>query len=116
MSFRFEIKHFSNSSVISLEGKILTDDDITQLLVSVNDLIESGISCLVLNLLELTNINSTGINLFMKILTKARINNGDLIFYGIKGNVKNLFKIAKLNEIYTIFESLDESLNHFKNK
>ena len=52
----------------------------------------------------------------MKILTKTRVNNGDLIFCGVNGNVENLFKIAKLNGIYTIFDSLEEAVNHFKNK
>ena len=116
MSFTFEIKHFSNCIVISLKGKIITDSDIDDLLLSVDKIISNSNSKLVFNLLELTHINSSGINLFMKILTKTRVNNGDLIFYGVNGNVGNLFKIAKLNGIYTIFDSLEEALNHFKNK
>ena len=116
MSFSFEIKNFSNCTVISLRGKIITDNDIDDLLISANESIINSNSKLIFNLFELNHINSSGINLFMKILTKTRINNGDLIFCGVNGNVGNLFKIAKLNGIYTIFDSLEEALNHFKNK
>jgi anti-sigma B factor antagonist len=115
MSFIFEIKQYLNCYVISLRGKIITDTDIDSLLFSVDELIKNSNSKLVFNLFELTHINSSGINLFMKVLTKTRVNNGDLIFYGVNGNVGNLFKIAKLNGIYTIFDSLEEALNHFKN-
>ena len=52
----------------------------------------------------------------MRTLTKARINNGDLIFSNVNGTVSDLFKIAKLNEIYTIYSSQEEAVNHFKNK
>ncbi len=116
MSFTFEIKDYPNCYVVSLRGKIITDSDIDALLLSVDEIINNSNSKLVFNLFELTHINSSGINLFMKILTKTRINNGDLIFYGVIGNVGNLFKIAKLNGIYTIFDSLEEAVNHFKNK
>ena len=52
----------------------------------------------------------------MRVLTRTRIKNGDLIFFGVKGNVENLFKIAKINKIYTIYDTEEEALNHFKNK
>jgi anti-sigma B factor antagonist len=116
MEFSFEIHHFSEASVVDLRGKIMTDIEIEDVNKKILELIISKKCQLIFNLSDLKYINSTGINLFMKSLTKARTNNGDLIFFGVNGHVDNLFKISKLNEIYTIYSSLEEALNHFKNK
>lgn len=116
MSFSFNTKQFPDSCIISLQGKILSEIDIDSLLMEVNQLIEKNKCQLIFNVRELSYLNSVGINLFMKILTKSRVSNGDLIFYGVNGNVESLFKIAKLNEIYTIYATEEDALNHFKNK
>lgn len=116
MDFSFDTSHFSDSCIIRLQGKILSELDIDKLSKEVNQLIEKNKCQLIFNVRDLSYLNSVGINLFMKTLTKSRINNGDLIFFGVNGNVENLFKIAKLNEIYTIYATEEEALNHFKNK
>lgn len=116
MDFSFDIKHYSDSCIISLQGKILSELDIERLSKEINNLIEKNKSQLIINVRNLLYLNSTGINLFMRTLTKSRVNNGDLIFFGVNGSVENLFKIAKLNEIYTIYATEGEALNHFKNK
>ena len=94
----------------------MTDEDLVKISKEINFLIDKGMSNLVFDLENLNYINSTGINLFMRTLTKARVNNGDLIFSNVNGTVSDLFKIAKLNEIYTIYTSQADAVNHFKNK
>lgn len=116
MNFSYEIKSQENVTILSLKGKIMTDEDLIEISKEIIKLIEKGLCNLVFDLKELNYINSTGINLFMRTLTKARVNNGDLIFSNVIGTVSDLFKIAKLNEIYTIYSSQDEAVNHFKNK
>ena len=39
---------------------------------------------------------------------------GELILTNINGNVKKIFEIAKLDEIYTIYDNKEEAINHFK--
>ncbi len=116
MGFSFEINHYSDSSIVSLQGKIMTDLDIDAVSTEISKLIENNKIKLIFNTEDLIYVNSSGINFFMRTLTKTRIQNGDLIFYGVNGNVDNIFKIAKINKIYTIYSSQQEALNHFKNK
>jgi len=100
MSFTFEIKEQNDVSIISIAGKILSDENILDAIQKINKHIEVKNSKLIFNCSKLLHINSTGINFFMKTLTKSRIHNGDLILCGIAGNIESLFKITKLNEIY----------------
>ena len=79
MSFTFEIKEQNDVSIISISGKILSDENILDAIQKINKHIEEKNSKLIFNCAKLSHINSTGINFFMKTLTKTRIHNGDLI-------------------------------------
>jgi anti-anti-sigma regulatory factor len=50
----------------------------------------------------------------MRTLTKARIMNGDLALIHLNGNVKKIFEIAKLDEVYTIYTEEEKAIKHFK--
>jgi anti-sigma B factor antagonist len=116
MSFSFDITTPQSCTVIHLQGKIMTEPDTTSLSEKINDLIDRNNCQLIFNATELAYINSAGINLFMKTLTKTRVNNGDLLFYGVRGSVANLFNISKLNKIYSIYSTEEEAIKHFKNR
>jgi anti-sigma B factor antagonist len=116
MIFSFTINQNKLASIFSLKGKITSDTDLEKITTEINKSIEANNNKLIFNTEELEYINSTGINFFMRTLTKSRVNNGDLIFFGINGAVENVFKITKLNKIYTIYTSENEALNHFKNE
>ncbi len=116
MGFLFEINHYSDASIVSLKGKIMSDLDIENISNEITKLIGNNKIKLIFNTEDLVYVNSSGINFFMRTLTKTRIKNGDLIFFGVNGNVDDIFKIAKINKIYTIYSSQEEALNHFKNK
>ena len=114
MTFSYTLNHRGSICVFSLSGRIIAESDLDKILVEITNVFGSKKNELIFNLEELEYVNSAGINFFMRTLTKARINNGDLIFCGVKNAVENLFKIAKLNRIYTIYSSENEAINHFK--
>lgn len=113
MGFQFSIDIQSHAAVIHFDGKIMSEIDLDQLHSDLEKIITNTTANLIFNLEKLNYINSTGINFFMKNLTKTRIHQGDLILANIQATVGNLFKITKLNEIYTIYPTLEEALNHF---
>ncbi len=107
--------HIEDPVVIySLKGKITTDLDYELLEKEVFSNLNKNYYRVIFDLKELTHTNSSGIALFMKTLTKCRILGGDLILLNITGNVKKVFEISKLDEVYTIFEDQKEALNYFK--
>ncbi|MBL4861895.1 MAG: STAS domain-containing protein [Crocinitomicaceae bacterium] len=114
MNLQFDIQINSPVILYSLSGKITSDTDYEVLEKEVFDHLNRNYFRIIFNLEELTHTNSSGISFFMRTLTKARIMGGDLILLNIFGNVKKIFEIAKLNEVYTICENQAEALNHFK--
>ena len=114
MESNFTITKQSDIILVALSGKLLADDKVSEVTEEVLNEISIKNKNIVFDLSLLNYINSSGINMFMKVLTKARVNSGELVFFGVQGNVEKLFTIAKLNEIYTIYNSEKEALNHFK--
>jgi anti-sigma B factor antagonist len=114
MESNFNLKREAEVNLVTLNGKLLAEDEVSSITEEILMVIDSSFKNVVFDLSELNYINSSGINMFMKVITKSRVNNGEVIFSGVQGNVEKLFKIAKLNEIYTIYRSKKDALNHFK--
>jgi len=114
MSLKFNIQYYPTVSVVSFTGKIMTENDCLNLNEEIGQLISDIKTQWVFDFDQLTHINSSGINFIIRSLTKTRVNNGDLALCAIKGNVKTLFEIAKLTEIFTIYDTVEDAINHFK--
>jgi len=114
VNLQFEVHIDDPVIVYSLNGKITQEDDFAALEAEVFKNLNQNYYRIVFDLANLTHTNSTGIGFFMRTLTKARIMNGELVLAAIDGNVKKIFDIAKLNEVYTIYPTVDQAINHFK--
>lgn len=114
MSLHTDISIADNVLLITLKGKVLEDGILKDLLKQVEKDLTKTNGKVVLNLTNLDYINSTGINFFIKVLTKARVHGGDLVFYGIAGSVKTIVQIAKMDEVFTIVGSYEDALEIFK--
>lgn len=100
--------------IYSFKGKIITETDYEALEQEVFTKLNQNYYRIVFDLFDLTHTNSSGISFFMRTLTKSRIMGGELVLAGISGNVEKIFQIAKLNEVYTMYDSTEEAINHFK--
>ncbi len=114
MSFESNIETIDGVLILSLKGKVLEDKILKDILKSLEAGVTKSKGKVILNLSELNYINSTGINFFIKVLTKARIHGGDVVFYGITGSVQTIVHISKMDEVFTIVESQEEALSIFK--
>lgn len=114
MNLEFDIDIQDPVIVYTLRGKITSELDYETLEKEVFNHLNQNYFRVVFNLEELTHTNSMGIGFFMRTLTKTRIMGGELILCNVKGNVEKIFKISKLDEIYTIYTDQTEAINHFK--
>jgi anti-anti-sigma factor len=110
--------HFSEVVVgqtvtFQLEGKIVSDLDTTSLIEQLQHRIDGNENIIVFNLSKLTHITSTGLNFFVRALTRTRNNEKQLILNNLQPSVAKLFQISKLNEIFTISSDIEtgEALN-----
>ncbi len=114
LNIQFDIDIKDPVIVYRLMGKITSELDYEAIEKEVFNHLNQNYFRIVFNLDELTHTNSMGIGFFMRTLTKSRIMGGELVLCNIKGNVEKIFKISKLDEIYTIYSDQTEAINHFK--
>lgn len=114
MSIQFDIDIKDPVIIYKLMGKITSEHDYVAIEKEVFNYLNQNYFRIVFNLNDLTHTNSMGISFFMRTLTKSRIMGGELVLCNIKGNVEKIFKISKLDEIYTIYSDQTEAINHFK--
>ncbi len=99
-----------NSIVIALEGRILSDLDLDAIKEHTSQL---AVWNIVFDLSGLTHTNSSGIAFIIKTMTRARINNGDVVLANPNEGIKKLIDISKLYEVFSIYSSQQEAINHF---
>jgi len=101
-------------TIYSLAGKVLTEMDLLDLTEQF-ERSENLSSNAVFDFNELEHLNSTGINFFIRTLTKLRVNNRELVLCQVAGNVKRLLEVSKLDTIFSVFDTKEDALNFFKN-
>jgi len=112
MSVVFNTKTSSTLMIFNFEGKILSEADLT----IANEVLSSNKNWkIVFDLSQLTHTNSSGIAFMVKTLTKARINQGDVVLLSPNIGLNRLFEITKMQEVFSIVDSLSAAENYFKN-
>ena len=112
MSIKHSLRSEAEAVVIFIQGRIVTDNDTADLLKEIQSKIEENCKSFFFDLSQLEYITSSGLNFFVRILTRTRNVGAEVTLCGIQGNVEKLFAISKLNEIFTFSPSLSEALNN----
>ena len=73
-------------------------------------LMAGGDYTLVLNLTGLEYISSAGLRSILSTAKQLKTKNGKMLFTGLRGPVKDVFKISGFGSIFKIFETEEEAL------
>jgi anti-sigma B factor antagonist len=112
MGFEFKLRKQGTVQVVSFKGRITTENDVENLKIA----LESQAPNFVFDLSELDHVNSSGINFIIKSLTRCRVAGGELVLTGLKGSVKQLFELAKIDGLFTTYDNQEDSIKHFNTK
>lgn len=111
MSLSVKIDRQPSSVIFSLAGKIQHAEETTDALHSLDEEIAAEKRIFLYDLSKLEYITSSGLNFFIRSLTRIRNAGGEIVLCGVQGHVEKLLKISKLNEIFTICPTLTEGLS-----
>jgi len=103
-----------NVAVISMSGKLLggppTSDDTKN---EVYRLLDSGVKKIVMDLENVTRMNSTGLGILISALTSAKNRGGDLCLAAISENMESIMVMTKLNTIFQIYGTAEGAATAF---
>ncbi len=116
MSIDFEIEKKEAVTIFQLAGRLISLESNQELISNAEKNLSSTKHSIICDCSKLEYCNSSGLNLFVRLLTKTRAVGGECILAGMNGSVQKLFELSKLNQIFTLVASQEEALARLKQK
>jgi anti-sigma B factor antagonist len=99
-----------HSNVLPLKGEIDLHVSPT-ITASLNQMIEKKPQCLVVDLSEVTYIDSAGLAALIEAMQKVEGYGGKFLLAGLQETVRSIFEISRLDQVFQIFPDADAALS-----
>ncbi|GAB3651066.1 hypothetical protein GCM10028791_19240 [Echinicola sediminis] len=114
MKITYSSKREGDSVILSLKGDLIGDEAGPKLVEIVSDAVNDKIKTCIIDLKEVRYISSSGIGVLITMLTKMRNAGGEVFLASPSEHVKKLLIITKLNNIFTVYDSLEDAREKLK--
>lgn len=91
-------------------GELIDRGQATALLDEIEEGVAKNENKILLNLANLKYLNSSGLNVIINILTKARKSGGDVAICNVNKKITELLVITKLNSVFNVCDSVEEGI------
>ena len=105
------ISHSTNQDVdiVTIGGRLVMADA-AEARSSFNKIIADNAKKLVVDLSEITFIDTSGLSVLISAYKMVRAKGGRMVLCGIPANVRMLLELTRLNEIFELFASTEAAL------
>jgi anti-sigma B factor antagonist len=112
-ALRITAKDIGDVTVLDLEGRLVLDDGDAVFREAINDLIARGRLKLVVNLADVTYIDSAGIGVLVGRFLGVRRRGGDMKLTSLSTRSHRVMTITQLLKVFDAFETVDEAVRAF---
>jgi len=116
MLFHYKIAVQKDVHVINMEGELIEKTQADPLLEEVKKALEEGSKKFILDFSNLRYMNSSGLGILVKLLTKIRNGGGELAACNLNKKIQELLIITKLNQMFHIAETLDKAIEEISSE
>lgn len=113
MSAKLTTRKVGDVSVIDAVGRITLGEGASHFRDTIRDLAANGEKKILLNLAEVTYIDSSGIGELVAGFTSMTNQGGRLKLLRLTKRIKDLLQITKLYTVFEVFEDEDEAIRNF---
>ena len=113
MEFKFAIDEKKNHAVIHLTGRLMDKQIALPLIEQYDLLLKKNITSFIFDLNKLEYMNSSGLNIMVNFLTKARNAGGEVSIAAVTDKISQLLVVTKLNTLFHIHQNVDEAEKSF---
>ena len=114
MSLQISIRESGDVTVVDLRGRSTIDGESELLCNCLKKLIANDVRKFLLNLADLTQIDSSGVSIMVERYTSLRKQGGDLKLLSPRSRVLAVFRVLHLLEIIPSFEDEAQALGSFR--
>jgi anti-sigma B factor antagonist len=110
MIFEYKSSVKNGINMYQLFGELIDRNQALGMLAEIDTIIAKGENKILLDLANLKYINSSGLNIFINILTKTRKSGGDVAICCVNKKITELLVITKLNSVFNVCESPEKAV------
>ena len=110
MLFVHKIKKQGQIHIISMQGDLIETGQADKLIQEVDEVIVNNNIRFVIDLGALKYLNSSGLTILIRILTKSRKAGGETVISNVGKRIKELLVITKLNTVFTVADTVEEAV------
>ena len=114
MSMKVAIRQVDGITILDLSGRITLGEGSITLRDSVRDVLAKGSKKILLNLGQITYIDSSGIGELVSAFTSVKNGGGELKLLNLTQKVHDLLQITKLYTVFDIWDAEASALSAFK--
>ena len=112
--FKIEMERFEDDVTLLIVRGFLDAHTFEELEKTINDLFDSGSHKLMVDLSGLDYISSAGAGVFIGAIGTAQENNGNIILMNPSSNVKEVFDLLGLSQIFTFKDTREEAIKSLR--
>ena len=106
---KVQVRNADNVSIIDCAGDVDLYSS-TQLRETLLSQMQSGIASVLVNMSDVSYIDSSGIATLVEGLQLSRQTKTRFGLYGLRSNARSVLELARLHKVFTIFENEQEAL------
>jgi anti-sigma B factor antagonist len=110
-----EVENRGNISVMHCGGS-LDADSIAAFKKVAYDLVDQGVTRLVVDFANLTFVDSMGLGALISLLRRVRQRQGDVKVVALTDDVKTIFEITRLHRLFEVCADLNTAIKRFENE
>ena len=114
MALRMTEREVNGVSILDLEGKIVLGEESNMLREKVKSLLEGGRKKVILNLGNVSFIDSTGLGMLVGVFTSAQSLNAKLKLLNLSPKPRDLMQVTKLLTVFDVYESEQAAIASFE--
>ena len=116
MAVSFQVKNTGDVCVLSPEGKIVIGDEVGALREKIKQLLDSGNKNILINLANVSYIDSTGVGALVGSFTTIRNQGGQMKLSNLIQRVRDILLVTKLLTVFDVYENETEGARSFAAK
>ena len=117
MALQISIRESGDVTILDLQGRATISNGESELLSSkLEELIANGMRKFLLNLRDMSHVDSSGFSVIVKVCVSLREQGGDLRFIRPTGRALLAFNVLRLLDLIRTYDNEDEALASFRPK
>jgi anti-sigma B factor antagonist len=117
VALEISIRESGDITILDLQGRATISDGESELLRSkLEELMANGVRKFLLNLADMSHVDSSGFGVIVKVCVSLREKDGDLRFIRPTGRALQAFNVLRLLDLIRTFDNEDEALASFRPK